>query len=767
MATRLTLPWERIPAEWSPQTAKAIQQDFEALKAAVTTLQGQAASIIDIQGTPGPRGVQGFPGPDGEDGHDGYDGLPGPPGPQGPQGPQGPAGSGTGGGGPQVTLPDDTYNDAIEEAMDLALFPPIAAGPQGPQGPTGPTGPTGPAGPAGGGGGLTVPLSFPDSFVDDALEEIMNEALIPPPGFSIGTQTQSATVSWGTPTVLAFGVNFTQTTDGVILLYNSVSQSGTLALGGTTVGGVNTDQSDTAMFAYKAGTTANITAGGAGSGLLAWYFPFTGGCGWGTSTTPTVGSNFTETSDGIILLYVTGTAVATYTLNSQVYGRVNGAGDTAFFPYKNGQTALISITSGSGLTATFFPFTLNGSWGTPVSLSTAVDFTETASGLIIMDNSGNQGSLGLLNASAYGGCNNGVVDTGMIPYTVGQTAHINVVGGSGLACWFFPLPSAGSSSGTTITGGNFSTNVTSVTAGTPVVFADSSGRLGTSTLNRLVLAGTGNPQGVVAAALGYEYVDTSTGYSYAKLGGGSTAYGWYRICTPGAGFAGMTTWQAYVRPAAAVSANVANANCYGVFDPGLGASTFTQTGISSSAFSTISSKLYVTGTTAATSGTAGFIGNFGNAADWPMLDDDLDLWAEIVTGAITSVRYWFGITSASMTNTDTLASASTGGGLLFRFSTVAGDGGWVGYTAPGASGTTHVSATVAAIAATTTYKLRIRFVRQGTPTVYFSVNDGTEIAMTANLPATGARYFLNWGLIPQSNTALTFGWRSWGAVIGS
>lgn len=100
----------------------------------------------------------------------------------------------------------------------------------------------------------------------------------------------------------------------------------------------------------------------------------------------------------------------------------------------------------------------------------------------------------------------------------------------------------------------------------------------------------------------------------------------------------------------------------------------------------------------------------------------------IRTGAsLAALRFWFGLTSSNFTNSDT-APGST---VAFRYSTVAGDTGWVGVTRDGA--TQSVTAQVAAIATSTRYKLKIRV---SGSTVYFSVNDGTEVSATANLPAS-------------------------------
>jgi hypothetical protein len=283
-----------------------------------------------------------------------------------------------------------------------------------------------------------------------------------------------------------------------------------------------------------------------------------------------------------------------------------------------------------------------------------------------------------------------------------------------------------------------------------------------------IQAGAGTPQGAISAALGTVYEDTATGYLYIKLGGGSTAFGWYRVCPGGAGnFAGMLTWSATPTPLAA--ANFTRATSYGFLaaDATL-SNTFSSAGVTSTAFVTLNSKRYTVGTEAATSGTVMSLTTGAPTATLSMLDDDFDLVAELITGtSVAAMRFWFGITSDSTFNTDTLASASTGGGILFRFSTVAGDGGFVGYTAAGGGGATHVSATVNTIVASTAYKLRIRFVRQGTPTAFFSVNDGTEVAMTANLPATGAVYLIGLAIVTQANVAKSIGWRSFGAVMGS
>lgn len=111
-------------------------------------------------------------------------------------------------------------------------------------------------------------------------------------------------------------------------------------------------------------------------------------------------------------------------------------------------------------------------------------------------------------------------------------------------------------------------------------------------------------------------------------------------------------------------------------------------------------------------------------------------WTYILqTGAsIANVRIWVVFSNGATSDADDLGALSYFG---FRFSTVAGDTGWMGITKDGA--TQSLTAEVAAIAADTIYKLKIR--KSGS-TMYFSVNDGTEVSKTTNLPAATSQ--LTW-----------------------
>jgi hypothetical protein len=98
-------------------------------------------------------------------------------------------------------------------------------------------------------------------------------------------------------------------------------------------------------------------------------------------------------------------------------------------------------------------------------------------------------------------------------------------------------------------------------------------------------------------------------------------------------------------------------------------------------------------------------------------------------GAIGSaLRIYAGACTAIVPDSD-----GTTRRAIFRFAPSFGDPGWVGITADGSNRT--VSARVAPIAYDTRYLLKIRSVNTvGTPTVFFSVNGGVEVANTATIP---------------------------------
>ncbi len=107
------------------------------------------------------------------------------------------------------------------------------------------------------------------------------------------------------------------------------------------------------------------------------------------------------------------------------------------------------------------------------------------------------------------------------------------------------------------------------------------------------------------------------------------------------------------------------------------------------------------------------------------------------TGAtITGIRHWIGLSSAGMTNADTHAAHC----LAFRFSTVAGDTGFIGVSRDGAS--QSVTAAMGTYAASTVYRLTCEF--DGTTATFTVEAEAAGTSASATLAAT----------LPGSTTSL-------------
>lgn len=119
---------------------------------------------------------------------------------------------------------------------------------------------------------------------------------------------------------------------------------------------------------------------------------------------------------------------------------------------------------------------------------------------------------------------------------------------------------------------------------------------------------------------------------------------------------------------------------------------------------------------------------------------------------LTTVRILVGLNNTadvgvgSAVNTDT-PSTTTERGLYFRYSTVAGDGGWVAQTVDSVGRT--LSGTILAIAASTIYVLTLTVI--STTQVRFDVN-GTFVDVTTNIPITDS---LGWQLSVAATAAVT------------
>ncbi len=306
------------------------------------------------------------------------------------------------------------------------------------------------------------------------------------------------------------------------------------------------------------------------------------------------------------------------------------------------------------------------------------------------------------------------------------------------------------------------------TFGAGLLATDANGNLSVVTSGSSFVANTfsfaGHPQGNVAAAPGSTCVNTDNGKRYFKRGGASTAYGWY----PEFEFAapGDVPWFATPSALNADSNAYTRANVFGYWGASDdGQFAFTPTGATTLARVLVGGKIYASFACAATTGTNMYINSTTAVkAGVNVFDDDFDIWIDMRTGpAITTVRLWFGITTAVITDLDTLGLVNGAAALTYR--TTIPDGGWVGYSA--AASASSVTATVANIAADTVYRLRIRFKRAATATLYYSVNDGTEVSKTTDIPGTGVNAFVIFGLTTKANAARALLWRSMGGAFGS
>jgi hypothetical protein len=226
-----------------------------------------------------------------------------------------------------------------------------------------------------------------------------------------------------------------------------------------------------------------------------------------------------------------------------------------------------------------------------------------------------------------------------------------------------------------------------------------------------LLVGTGHPQGVVAASLGQLYRDRATGALYHKLGGASTVWGWYLVPS------------AYGQPWMHFDYYAINGSWVGV---GITNGTGTASGTQSRGF--FSDGFYFQNATGAgASATSTYSGDASTTAALRCTHDwDIVLNMRTDSSDITGTRAIHGIATV---NVNLASAAPTASGIWFRYDTVAGDTQWMGYAH---DGTTLSSATaIAAIAANTAYRLRIRKVGA---VAYLSVNDAAEVTLSSNIP---------------------------------
>ncbi len=331
--------------------------------------------------------------------------------------------------------------------------------------------------------------------------------------------------------------------------------------------------------------------------------------------------------------------------------------------------------------------------------------------------------------------------------------------------------------------------------------------LGPDNAAGVILTGTVHPQGVQDApgGVGSLYINLTNGQRYRKLGGGTTAFGWYLEPDPlnanyiliQGRFASGAQNQSTVSPNALAYAGNCNVNIP------------TRPAKTGSATYFANDRLYTSGFTSTAlnniglwkcSGTidAGFpYSPVGGAALGPTELMPWDFSIDVITTprdspagvgtTLADMRAWIAIlaqngagiqASGAMGNVDLIYTgfptvmAVNGGlyGVAWRFSTAAGDTKWTLCTANDNGAVAAQTATPigANVAADTTYRLRARLnVVAGVPTVFASVDDGTETAITLNVgPGTTPAVKTNIPIIPYMsiqnlNNALlrkSFGW---------
>lgn len=121
----------------------------------------------------------------------------------------------------------------------------------------------------------------------------------------------------------------------------------------------------------------------------------------------------------------------------------------------------------------------------------------------------------------------------------------------------------------------------------------------------------------------------------------------------------------------------------------------------------------------------------------------------IKTGSdLTAQRIWIGMDEGWASSVDTRGAAFAG----FRFSSVAGDTGWTPITNDGTTQTDGT--TIGTVAINTYYRLRIR-VDVNLSTVYFSVNNGAEQAISTTFPPSATDMNVLAMLTVTTNSART------------
>jgi len=269
-----------------------------------------------------------------------------------------------------------------------------------------------------------------------------------------------------------------------------------------------------------------------------------------------------------------------------------------------------------------------------------------------------------------------------------------------------------------------------------------------------------NPQGVIAAPVGAFCVNEVSGVVYEKLAGGSTQFGWYRVSLPYTNQFGTFTRGA--------GNPVTGAHCQS------SAAVLSGSSLATEIFGSTTTKNWAQIYGAAALGNNILVAQFGAIGSAPCSVDqdlgtanDIDVVHEVWTSPrprsistvtdITNIRMWFALLSQSnvlvatgaMANSSNLFTAMASGltvalgnfGMAIRYDTSVPDATFVAVTCNnnGVAYTQTVTPITGApvIAANTPYSIRIRYVQADGPAAYFSINDGAETKVTANVGPGG------------------------------
>lgn len=257
--------------------------------------------------------------------------------------------------------------------------------------------------------------------------------------------------------------------------------------------------------------------------------------------------------------------------------------------------------------------------------------------------------------------------------------------------------------------------------------------LATQTVHGRNTAGTGVPEAVTLTQL-LDWIGSATTGDILVRGASS----WQRLAAPAIGFflggngaATLPSYQGvtgFAHPLAQASHLEYVVNLAGAFintHGGSGSITATAQGYPAAGSILAAGAFYKIATAASTSSTATLTSQSSGTNKELSFAWDFDVTYEILTdaAAVTSVRYLVGV-GINNEDADTVPANYIG----FRFSTSAGDTGWVGIVF---DGTQAVTATIASIAANTRYAMRIRKVAG---TVFFSINGGAEVSQATHVP---------------------------------